>query len=54
VRAAIEVIAWYLGIEGDKLDARVVKKLEKVVDKHKAKLFQDVKSAEFNVKEGAK
>ncbi len=38
IRNVIEQIAWCLGIEGDKLDARVLQKLEKVVEKHKHRL----------------
>lgn len=38
VREAVEIVAWCLGIEGDKLDARVEQKLLKVVEKHKARL----------------
>jgi NTP pyrophosphatase (non-canonical NTP hydrolase) len=42
IRSILEQIAWCLGIEGDKLDQRVVSKLEKVVEKHKARLITQV------------
>jgi NTP pyrophosphatase (non-canonical NTP hydrolase) len=38
IRVYLELIAKCFGIEGDKLDACVVSKLEKVVKKHKARL----------------
>lgn len=38
IRAWIELIARNIGVEGNKLDAAVVSKLERVVEKHKARL----------------
>lgn len=38
IRVYLELLAKCFGIEGDKLDARVKAKLEKVVEKHKARL----------------
>lgn len=38
IRVYLELLAKCFGIEGDKLDQRVKKKLEKVVEKHKARL----------------
>ena len=38
IRVYLELLAKCFGIEGDKLDARVVEKLAKVVEKHKARL----------------
>ncbi len=38
IRVCIEQIAWWLGIEGSKLDQRVEQKLIKVVEKHKERL----------------
>lgn len=54
IRVYLELIAKCFGVEGDKLDARVEQKLLKVVEKHKARLFQGVKSAEFNTHGGVK
>lgn len=38
IRVYLELLAKCFGIEGEKLDARVVAKLKKVVEKHKARL----------------
>ncbi len=38
VRVYLELLAKCFGIEGDKLDAQVHAKLERVVEKHKARL----------------
>lgn len=38
IRVYLELLAKCFDIEGEKLDARVVSKLEKVVEKHKARL----------------
>lgn len=38
IRVYLELIAKCFGIEGEKLDERVKSKLEKVVEKHKARL----------------
>jgi NTP pyrophosphatase (non-canonical NTP hydrolase) len=38
IRVYLELLAKCFGIEGEKLDARVVSKLEKVVAKHQARL----------------
>jgi NTP pyrophosphatase (non-canonical NTP hydrolase) len=38
IRVYLELIAKCFDVEGDKLDVRVASKLEKVVEKHKAKL----------------
>ncbi len=38
IRVYLELLAKCFGIEGDKLDERVKSKLEKVVEKHKARL----------------
>jgi NTP pyrophosphatase (non-canonical NTP hydrolase) len=37
IRVYLELLAKCFGIEGDKLDARVVAKLEKVVEKHRGR-----------------
>jgi NTP pyrophosphatase (non-canonical NTP hydrolase) len=37
IRIYLELLAKCFGIEGEKLDTRVVKKLQKVVEKHKAR-----------------
>ena len=38
IRVYLELLAKCFNIEGEKLDQRVVSKLEKVVEKHKARL----------------
>jgi NTP pyrophosphatase (non-canonical NTP hydrolase) len=38
IRVYLELLAKCFGIEGDKLDQRVKAKLEKVIEKHKARL----------------
>jgi NTP pyrophosphatase (non-canonical NTP hydrolase) len=38
IRVYLELLAKCFDLEGDKLDIHVVKKLEKVVEKHKARL----------------
>ena len=40
IRVYLELLAKCFGIEGEKLDARVKSKLEKVVKKHKARLAE--------------
>jgi NTP pyrophosphatase (non-canonical NTP hydrolase) len=42
VRIYLELLARCFDIEGDKLDARVLQKLEKVAEKHTARLTGDV------------
>ena len=38
IRVYLELLAKCFGIEGEKLDTQVLHKLEKVVEKHKARL----------------
>jgi NTP pyrophosphatase (non-canonical NTP hydrolase) len=45
IRVYLELLAKCFGIEGEKLDQRVVEKLAKVVEKHKAKLNVEVSNA---------
>lgn len=49
VRAYIELMARNLHIEGNELDRRVVAKLERVVEKHKAKLGLTLNAADADL-----